>query len=150
MDVNRPAVTLDATQSHTGRTSLKVSSGDTVIIGGNLDLCATFNPCNLTACWNLGDIEGGWNISFNPIGGTAPYVYNYNITSGNSWVSGIFIDSYGRLNINFSNNHAAKISGVVTITDKNGCVLHFTFTAFYNYTLNYFELDSTPTINECG
>jgi len=154
LDINRSAVRLDPTQSHTGRHSLVVDKKDTVKIGGSMTTCPTINPCNLSVCWNAFGLGGpvgdtAWDLSFQPSNGTPPYTYNYSITSGNNWVQSIYVDSYGNLNINFSNNSEASISGTVTVTDANGCTFTFTFTAFYNSEASDFEVTSSPFVNLC-
>ncbi|HTB06439.1 MAG TPA: hypothetical protein VK806_05745 [Bacteroidia bacterium] len=121
LDVNRSAVTVDSTQAHTGWHSLLVSSGNPVIIGGQLTTCSPYNPCNISLCYKdiaPNPVRNGI-INIDAIGGTAPYTYSYNVTSGSLPVS---MGADGSLNIPYGN--AGTIT--ITATDSKGCTTQVT------------------------
>ncbi|MGP8217332.1 MAG: hypothetical protein ACLQQ4_17320 [Bacteroidia bacterium] len=123
LDVNRSAVTLDATQSHTGRHSLLVGSTP-VVIGGQMTNCAPYNPCNISLCAIDEDQDGEFNLALRPSGGVAPYNFNYNVVSGNATVS---LQADGSLHLI---SYTAPFNAVVNVTvaDEKGCKYQTTVT----------------------
>jgi hypothetical protein len=144
LDVPRSTVTLDPTQSHTGRHSLKISSGDSVIIGGILTNCPAVSPCTLTLC-DSGQFNGGaiQNIKFQPNGGTAPYSFTWNLINGYGAQS-VNINPYGGIYFN-------RLPGLSTgnytlkVTDAAGC----SYTVSFG-TDNYGNIVTNPAIPRCA
>ncbi|HWY97615.1 MAG TPA: hypothetical protein VNY36_00905, partial [Bacteroidia bacterium] len=115
-DMNRSAMTLDASQSHTGRHSLLVGSTP-VVIGGLMTTCTPVNPCNISLCAIPQDQTGQFNLALQPSGGAAPYTYSYNVTSGNANVT---LQSDGNLHlVAYTGPFQATVS--VVVTDSKGC-----------------------------
>lgn len=115
-DMNRSAMALDATQSHTGRHSLLVGSTP-VVIGGLMTTCTPPNPCNISLCALPEDQTGEFNLALQPSGGAAPYTFNYTVVSGQA--NGT-IQADGNLHlVSFGSSFTAKVN--VTVKDSKGC-----------------------------
>lgn len=120
LDVNRSAITLDATQAHTGRHSLLVGNTP-VVIGGQITTCAPYNPCNISLCYSLSTTPTSVDtLIFRPTGGTAPYTFSW---SG----ANLFIGPDG--NPRLLDNASVPYSFSINVTDSKGCTYKTAITA---------------------
>ena len=102
-----------STESHTGRTSIKVTSGAPVKFENVILNCPTSPACNLTLTCT-GDGTGCSSITIS--GGTAPYNMEYEATGSSS------VDMPNATTISplFANFNSVN-SLIITVTDANGC-----------------------------
>lgn len=99
--------------SHTGKTSVRVSSTSDVKVS------VTFSECAEVSCSGLGVQGTDKPETFNIVGGTAPYQIEYEVISGNAEVQlflpnnqvGILTQGLGYHEVEYK------------ITDANGCIL---------------------------
>jgi hypothetical protein len=98
---------LTRSQSHTGRTSVKVSQGQNVSMTKFLDYCVP-TGCNIILS------GGGASTFYNITGGTGPYNIQHNVIYGDPTFS-LTPNGFSILGTNFSIE--------VIITDANGCQL---------------------------
>lgn len=108
-----PGTSLSTTDSHTGRTSIKVTSGASVKFENVVSTCAVSPACNL-ALTCMGDGTGCSTLAIS--GGTAPYTMEYEATGASS------VDMYNATTIAilFANFNSVN-SLIITVTDANGC-----------------------------
>jgi hypothetical protein len=113
---------IDTGQSHTGRRSIRVSSGSPLSLTKvlNASTCSTSDACDMSdVILHNVDTNIPIGYSFSGPGAVAPLTISYNITGGNPQIS---INNTGGIKIN---NPNSTWSAVVTVTGANGCVKSF-------------------------
>ena len=105
---------LVSTDSHTGRTSLKVNSGATVSMTKQLVLCDSI-PCDLSAT-QVKYLTAG-RLEYRISGGTPPYTFDWSTSGGDLTIS---IGSNGEF-LDIKLPATGSVDLIVTVTDKNNC-----------------------------
>ncbi|WP_294680212.1 hypothetical protein [uncultured Fluviicola sp.] len=107
-----PSGSLSTTQSHTGKTSIKVLQGNPVRFENVLSTCTTTQTCNLSL-----NCSGESNCStVNISGGTAPYTLDYEVVGTAS------ADMTSGTQITTSINTGSSVNSlIIIVTDSKGC-----------------------------
>jgi hypothetical protein len=116
---DKSIVTINETESHTGRRSIEVNSGNPVNLTKPLVPCIPTNPCNLSLCYIFHERS---NFTLQATGGTTPYIFDWNILNGQA---GVMLDANNCIVVNYSSGGIVTLQ--ITITDSKNCT--FTTTA---------------------
>ena len=113
------SASVNATQSHTGNRSIKVSHGTAV------NMTKQIAPCTITPACNLGltdtyDSDAGTHC-ISVSGGTAPYAFDWQVINCDL---GVTIDNAGD---KICTGVSSGCSIRVTVTDRNNCTITKTF-----------------------
>lgn len=102
-------------RSHSGRRSLKVPANtDVTYTAIIVDDCEEEFVCRLAAEIDSSGMQRGFTV----VGGTAPYQYDLNVTSG---FANLVIGSGGFLVTSTLGGTVSEVRYTVTVTDANGC-----------------------------
>ncbi len=112
---------LVSTESHTGRYSLKVSSGSPITFSADLSNECEIEDCEITASIDSNNVEGLKSSYYLFTGGVQPYYFEVETINGN--INYEFLENSGRLLIQGLANSKAKI----TVRDQEGCYKIFEF-----------------------
>ncbi len=114
--------TIDKTQAHTGKRSVSVGITPVIMERQLVNCNAQPAPCSLTFCSKFILLTAAFSTVYkiDVLGGTAPYMFTWNIIAGN--ITSVTLTSGGYLSVVFPPNPITSIVQV-DVTDASGCTL---------------------------
>jgi hypothetical protein len=109
--------------AHTGRKSIKVNAGSSVVFSNTFIEDCDEKPCDLSASISVTSIDKGnysQTSTFTATGGTGPYQYEYQIIQGNPSVE-LNDNGDGLIIVDALDGSPYPTSIRIIITDANGC-----------------------------